>query len=100
MEELVEHKKTNITNFMNLFIYYHDKIFRYSESYISEKKENFKSQYKAKIKDNFNEAKNIINKYSDEPFFSLPFAKVLIIDIYYSYGSILLLEKKDFAKIK
>ena len=100
LEELVEHKKTNITNFMNLFIYYHDKIFRYSESYISEKKESFKSQYKAKIKDNFNETKNIINKYSDEPFFALPFVKVLIIDIYYSYGSILLLEKKEFAKIK
>ena len=99
-KELYEHKKTSITNFMNLLIFYHDKIFRYSESYITDENEEKKGYYKNKIRDYFNEANHMIKQFYDDPFFKLPFVKILIINIYYSYVSILLLEKKEFNKAK
>ena len=99
-KDIVEHKKFNINNFIILLSFYHDKIYRYSESYITDNNEEKKNYYKNKVKEYFKEANFIIKKYTDDEFFLTPFAKILVINIYYSYASILLIEKKELNKIK
>ena len=99
-KNIVEHKKLNINNFIILLAYYHDKIYRYSEAFVSDDNNEKKIYYKGKIKEHFKEANAIIKKYSDDEFFQIPFAKILVINIYYSYASVLIVERKDVNKIK
>ena len=99
MKNLQEHNNLTIKNFIIILSFYHDKIFRYSESYLTDKNEKQHNYYKERIKFYFKEANTMINKYIDDPFFKIPYAKILIINIYSCYANILLLEK-DKDKIK
>jgi hypothetical protein len=99
-KNILDYKKENINNFIILLSFYHDKIYRYSESFVTDEDDNKKNVYKAKIKEYFKEANAIIKKFHENEFFQTPFAKILVINIYYSYASILLIEKKEVNKVR
>ena len=99
-KNILDYKKENINDFIILLSFYHDKIYRYSESFVTDEDDNKKNVYKAKIKEYFKEANAIIKKFHENEFFQTPFAKILVINIYYSYASILLIEKKEVNKVR
>ena len=99
LKQITERHNLNNTNFIILLSFYHDKIFRISESFLTDKNEKQKTYYINRIKEYFKEANSLINKFIDDPFFKIPYAKILIINIYYCYANILLLEN-DKNKLK
>ena len=100
-KELKERKNVDTTNFIIFLSAFHDKIYRYSERYITSKKENgnkntnANNDYAAKIKKSFLIVEDIIEKYIDDPFLQTEYAKILIIEIYSAYANILFEEKDD-----
>ena len=96
---LNKEKNSNTSNFIIFLSSCHNKIYRYLELYTSSKKKslnnnNIDINYVFKIKKYFQTVDDIINKNIEDPFLQTEYAKILIIDIYYTYASILL-EKKD-----
>ena len=98
-------KKLNANNY-NSFIFMlflsiiHEKIYIYTESYIKEANGRQRIEHKNRLDKYFKKIYSFINKYIDnEPFLKTPFAKSMIINIYYSYGSVLLKEK-DLNRVK
>ena len=90
--DLNNNNNINTSNFILFLSSFHDKIYRYSELYIKVNSFIKKDYYQSKIKEYFNLAYKIIKQYIDDPFFQTHFAKILIIDIIYAYGNILLIE--------
>ena len=96
-KSLMSDKNANSANFTIFLSSFHDKIFRYSESFITDKGKS--GYYKDKIKEYFKFADEIIKKYVDNQFFQTGYAKILIINIYSVYANILLIEN-DLSKLK
>ena len=98
---IMNEKNINIwcnSNFIIFLSSFHDKIFRYSESFLTDKGKS--SYYKDKIKEYFKAASDIINKYIDNPFFfQTAYAKITVINIYSVYANILLIENHT-SKLK
>ena len=72
----------------------HDKINRYSESYISDTNEKMRNFYKTKIMDYHDGAINLVYKLLDvEPLLETKYIKSIIIDIFSSYAHVFIYEK-------
>ena len=93
----------NNSYFMVFLAIVHEKIYRYTESYITDLNNNKKKDYIKRMGEYFKTISKLINKYIGlEPFLKTHYSKLMIINIYYAYGSILLKEKdinEDFKEI-
>ena len=96
-KSLMSEKNANNTNFTICLSSFHDKIFRYSESFITDRGKS--EYYKERIKEYFKLADEIIKKYIDNQFFQTAYAKILVINIYSVYANILLFEN-DVSRLK
>ena len=96
-KSLMSEKNANNTNFTICLSSFHDKIFRYSESFITDRGKS--EYYKERIKEYFKLADEIIKKYIDNQFFQTAYAKILVINIYSVYANILLIEN-DVSRLK
>ena len=106
-KDLNDNKNFNTTNFIIFLSTFHDKIYRYSESYIKSRYDNdnggvnnnkIEADFSAKIKTCFKVVDEIVNKYIDDPFFQTEYAKILIIEIYSAYANVLF-EEKDYKTL-
>ena len=99
LEECYKNLNANNNNnpiFMLFLAIIHEKVYRYTESYINDLNDRNRKEYKKRIDDYFKTISKFINKYiDDEPFLKTPLAKEMIINIYFSYGSVLLKEKDE-----
>ena len=105
-KDLNDNRNLNTTNFIIFLSTFHDKIYRYSESYIKSRNDNennnnnvIETNFATKIKTCFKIVDEMVNKYIDDPFFQTEYAKILIIEIYSAYASILF-EEKDYQNLK
>ena len=96
---VTEIQKNNFSNtlFYTFIMAVHDKINRYSNSYITDENERMRNFYKSKIKDYHDGAINIINifleKDSTDSIIFTKYIKNIIIDIISAYAHILIYEK-------
>ena len=90
----IQNKNNSKSIFLTFIVAIHDKINRYSESYISDKNEKMRNFYKTKIIDYHDGAINLIYKmYENEPLLNTKYVKSIIIDSFSSYAHIFIYEK-------
>ena len=90
----IQNKNNSKSIFLRFIVAIHDKINRYSESYISDKNEKMRNFYKTKIIDYHDGAINLIYKiYENEPLLNTKYVKSIIIDSFSSYAHIFIYEK-------
>ena len=90
----IQNKNNTNSIFLTFIIAIHDKINRYSESYISDKNEKMRNFYKTKIIDYHDGAINLVYKiYENEPLLNTKYVKSTIIDIFSSYAHIFIYDK-------
>ena len=99
-------QNNNFSNqtFLIFILAVHDKINRYSESYISDKSEKMRNFYKSKIIDYHDGAMAIVNRIiengsDDSILFKSRYIKIAIIDIFFAYAQIFVYEK-NMNKLK
>ena len=99
-------QNNNFSNqtFLIFILAVHDKINRYSESYISDKNEKMRNFYKSKIMDYHDGSMTIVNKIiengsEDSILFKSRYIKIAIIDIFFAYAQIFVYEK-NMNKLK
>ena len=97
LKNLKKNDNINNTHFIIFLSSFHDKIFRYSESFLTDKAKS--SYYKDRIKEYFITASEVINKFIENPIFQTTYAKIIVINIYSVYANILLIEN-DLSKLK
>ena len=93
---LIEIQKKNYSNsiFLTFLSAVHDKVHRYSESYISDKSEDMRTFYKTKIMDYTSGVMNFFYKLlDDEPLLYTKFVKNMLLNIFSSYAHIFIYEK-------
>jgi hypothetical protein len=90
----IQNKNYSNSIFYTFIVAVHDKINRYSESYITDKNEKMRNFYKTKIMDYHDGAINFVYKLlEDEPLLYTRYIKTLIIDIFSSYAHVFIYEK-------
>ena len=90
----IQNKNNSKSIFFTFIIAIHDKINRYSESYITDKNEKMRNFYKTKIIDYHDGAINLILKmYENEPLLNTKYIKSIIIDIVSSYAHVFIYDK-------
>ena len=90
----IQNKNNSKSIFLTFIVAIHDKINRYSESYISDKNEKMRNFYKTKIIDYHDGAINLIFKmYENEPLLNTKYIKSIIIDIVSSYAHVFIYDK-------
>ena len=93
---VLEIQKKNNTNsiFLTFLSAVHDKVYRYSESYISDKSEDMRKFYKTKIMDYTSGVMNFVYKLmDDEPLLYTKYVKTMLLNIFSSYTHIFIYEK-------
>lgn len=91
-----EIKKSTDSNdlFLTFIFAMHDKINFYSNSYISDKNELKRKEYKNKIIDYFQLFINIVYKiYEKEPLLNIKYIKIMIIEIFSAHAHVFIYEK-------
>ena len=91
-----EIKKSTDSNdlFLTFIFSIHDKINFYSNSYISDKNELKRKEYKNKIIDYFQLFINIVYKiYEKEPLLNIKYIKIMIIEIFSAHAHVFIYEK-------
>ena len=86
-------------NYIIFLVFIHNAIYESIKLYLTDVNGNNKEESKYKIKKYFKLANDIIKKNIVDPFFQTNYAKNLIINIYFVYLNILILEK-DFKKVE
>ena len=90
----IQNKNNSKSIFFTFIVAIHDKINRYSESYITDKNEKMRNFYKTKIIDYHDGAINLILKmYKNEPLLNTKYIKSIIIDIVSSYAHVFIYNK-------
>ena len=91
--EILKNQNSN-SIFLTFIVAIHDKIYRYSQSYATDKNEKMRKFYKNKIKEYSDGAIIIVYKVLDnEPLLNTNYVKSIIIDIYSAYAHVFLYEK-------